>query len=219
MLPVNFGEKDNEVKTFLFLGAHCDDIEIGCGGTIQKLVRSYPNSNYHWIVFSSNANRKSEAQSSATDYMAGITQKNIVINEFKNGYFPQEWANIKDYMEKLKSQVRPDVVFTHYRNDLHQDHRVVSELTWNTFRDNTILEYEIAKYDGDLGQPNCFVHLSKEQSTYKVKKILQHFQSQKDKHWFTEEVFLSLMRLRGLESISPSGYAEAFYSRKMIIFI
>lgn len=217
MLPVGFNYNSSALKTILFLGAHCDDIEIGCGGTIQRLVQSYPNVQYCWIVFSSNAKRSLEAQSSAMDFLAKASDKKIQINNFRNGYFPHEWANIKDYMEQLKGEIVPDLIFTHYRNDLHQDHRVISELTWNTFRNNTILEYEIAKYDGDLGQPNCFVPLTNEQSNSKVEKILRYFQTQKDKHWFTEDVFLSLMRLRGIESNAPSGFAEAFYARKILM--
>ena len=197
----------------LCLGAHSDDIEIGCGGTILQLARRYPNCTFHWVVFSAAGVRAAEAQRGAALF-AGL--ESPLLKSFRDGCFPLVGAEIKEVFEELKSTA-PDIIFTHYRNDAHQDHRLVSELTWNTFRDHLILEYEIPKYDGDLGQPNVFVPLESGECEKKVRSIIDTFSSQQVKHWFRSETFLSLMRLRGMECNAPSGYAEAFYSRKMVL--
>ena len=202
------------LKTILCLGAHCDDIEIGCGGAMLRLAREFPDVEVYWAVFGSDVIRAREAQDSASKFLRTIQHKTVVINEFKNSFFPYCGAQIKERFEQLKGEVTPDIIFTHYREDLHQDHKIVSELTWNTFRDNLILEYEIPKYDGDLGRPNLFVPLAEEEWQLKIDNILESFESQKDKHWFTRETFQSIMRLRGIESNAPSGYAEAFFCRK-----
>lgn len=206
-----------DVKTILCLGAHCDDIEIGCGGTLLRLVREYPDASVHWVVLSSDPVRAREAQDGASRFLDGVRKKTVVIKEFKNGFFPYSGAQIKAYFEQLKNEVRPDIIFTHFREDFHQDHRIVSELTWNTFRDHLILEYEIAKYDGDLGRTNLFVPLAEEVWRRKIDYIEACFPSQKDKRWFTRDTFQSMMRLRGVESNSASGYAEGFYCRKAVI--
>ncbi|MGH8726794.1 MAG: PIG-L deacetylase family protein [Burkholderiales bacterium] len=206
-----------ELKTALFLGAHCDDIEIGCGGTVLKLIAEHPDLNCHWVVFSSDTTRAAEARKSAQRFLAGARKKNVLIKEFRNGFFPYIGAEIKDYFEALKGEISPDVIFTHTRFDLHQDHRVICELTWNTFRDHLILEYEIAKYDADLRSPNFFVPLTGEVCQEKVAAILDCFTSQKDKHWFTGETFVSLLRLRGIECNAKDGHAEGFYCRKLVI--
>lgn len=205
------------LRTVLCLGAHCDDIEIGCGGTILRLAREYPDIDVLWVVFSSNPMRATEARNSASKFLRGVQEKKIVIEEFKNGFFPYRGAQIKEYFEQLKEEITPDVIFTHFRGDMHQDHRIISELTWNSFRDHLILEYEILKYDGDLGRPNLFVPLAEEMWRSKIDHILDCFESQKDKRWFTRDTFQSMMRLRGVESNSPSGYAEAFFCRKVVI--
>jgi len=207
---------DLSTKKILCLGAHCDDIEIGCGGTILKLARTIKNTSVHWVVFSSDDRRAKEALKSANDFLRDVKEKNIVIKRFKNSFFPYCGAEIKEYFEQLKQDFRPDLIFTHYRNDLHQDHRVICELTWNTFRDHLILEYEIPKYDGDLGSPNFFVHLEEILCRAKTEKILKYFKSQSDKEWFTEDTFFSLLRLRGVESNAPEKFAEGFYCRKMV---
>jgi LmbE family N-acetylglucosaminyl deacetylase len=206
-----------ELKTILCLGAHCDDIEIGCGGTVLRLAREYPGISVHWIVFSSDAIRAREAQAGASKFLGDVRNKTVAIKEFRNSYFPYCGAQIKEYFEQLKQEATPDIVFTHFREDLHQDHRVISELTWNSFRDHLILEYEIPKYDGDLGSPNLFVPLGEEAWKRKIDYILASFESQKNKHWFTRDTFQSIMRLRGVESNSPSGYAEAFFCRKAVV--
>jgi len=200
--------------TILCLGAHCDDIEIGCGGTMLRFAKECPDVNVHWVVFSSDVMRAREARDSASRFLAGIRKKSVNIEEFRNGFFPYSGAQIKERFERLKGEVAPDIIFTHFREDLHQDHRLVSELTWNTFRDHFILEYEIPKYDGDLGRPNLFVPLKDEEWQGKIDHILGSFQSQKDKRWFTRDTFQSMMRLRGVEANSPSGYAEGFFCRK-----
>ena len=156
-----------------------------------------------------------EARSSAEEFLAPVKEKHILIESFRDGFFPYQGAEIKEYFEQLKRTLSPALILTHYRNDLHQDHRQICELTWNSFRDHLILEYEIPKYDGDLGSPNFFVHLDKKQSQHKAATIQRHFATQENKDWFTEETFLALMRIRGIESKSPGGYAEAFYGRKI----
>lgn len=214
MLKLNFG---NSPKQVLCLGAHSDDIEIGCGGTILKLIETYPDLSLCWVVFgASGEERKEEAWLSACKFLEQVKQKNILIKEFKDGFFPYVGSEIKEFFEQLKREVSPDLVLTHYRQDLHQDHRLVSDLTWNTFRNHLILEYEIPKYDGDLGNPNFFVHLSESLCQKKIENILKGFRSQSNKQWFTQETFSSILRLRGIESNSPEKYAEAFYCRKII---
>jgi LmbE family N-acetylglucosaminyl deacetylase len=201
-------------KKILCIGAHCDDIEIGCGGTLLRLIREFPGLGVHWLVLSSDPVRAREAQASASRFLEGVRQKAVVIKEFKNGYFPYCGAEIKDCFEQLKKEVDPDVIFTHFREDFHQDHRVVSELTWNTFRDHFILEYEIVKYDGDIGRTNLFVPLPEDIWRRKIDYIDASYASQKGKRWFTRDTFQSLMRLRGVESNADSGYAEGFHCRK-----
>jgi LmbE family N-acetylglucosaminyl deacetylase len=201
----------------LALGAHCDDIEIGCGGTILHLLHNNPRIHIDWIVFASSKLRAKEARLAARKFLRDAEAPNVVIQEFRDGYFPAAMAEIKDFFESLKSQVAPDLILTHYRQDLHQDHRLISDLTWNTFRNHLILEYEIPKYDGDLSAPNLFVCLDESTCLSKVRYIANSYRSQSGKHWFSPEIFLSLLRLRGVESRSPTGYAEAFYGRKMVM--
>jgi LmbE family N-acetylglucosaminyl deacetylase len=202
------------------LGAHADDIEIGCGGVILDLVRNQPAVSVHWVVFSSTAARAREARASARRFLQGARQTSIVVHRFRDGFFPWEGAKIKKAFEALKRVIRaPDLVLTHYRDDRHQDHRVISDLTWNTFRDDLVLEYEIPKYDGDLGTPNCYVPLGKETSRRKTAHLMTAFGTQRDRHWYTPDTFLGLMRLRGVECRAPEGYAEAFYARKIVMTV
>ena len=201
----------------LCLGAHCDDIEIGCGGNILKLIEQYKKATVHWVVFSSDEERGKEARESATMFLSQAESKNILIKTFTASFFPYQGADIKADFERLKQEVSPNIIFTHYRNDLHQDHRTISELTWNTFRDHLIFEYEIPKYDGDFGSPNSFVHLDDAIVRKKIAFIMESFRSQRGKHWFDEETFTAVLRLRGMESCSPAKYAEAFYCRKMVL--
>jgi LmbE family N-acetylglucosaminyl deacetylase len=201
----------------LCLGAHCDDIEIGCGGTILRLIQQNVRVDVHWLVFSSNELRAQETTASAQLFLAGAAAHTISIRAFQDGYFPFLGAQIKECFEQLKHEYSPDIIFTHFRGDLHQDHRLISDLTWNTFRNHLILEYEIPKYDGDLGAPNCFVHLDEAICQRKVEYLQQSFPSQAQKHWFTEDTFLATLRIRGIESASPTKYAEGFYCRKLIL--
>lgn len=200
----------------LCLGAHSDDIEIGCGGTILRLARQYPNCEFHWVVFSASGVRADEARRAAALFAGSRTLKGPLLKTFQDGFMPFAGAEVKALFEELKS-VSPDVIFTHNRNDAHQDHRLLAELTWNTFRDHLILEYEIPKYDGDLGRPSVFMPLESELCEGKVRYIVDTFQSQRSKRWFQSDTFFSLLRLRGMECNAPSGYAEAFYCRKMML--
>jgi len=212
---IKFSAKDNNANCILLIGAHCDDIEIGCGGTVQRLLDIFPNAKFYWLVLSSNKIRKKEAMDSANYFLSRIKNRFIDIHDFKNGYFPYIGYEIKEYFDKLKNMIHPDIIFTHYGKDLHQDHRITSELTWNTFRDNFILEYEILKYDGGLNTPNAFFEIGENYMNVKIDGLLRYFQSEANKHWFTESSFKGLMRLRGVECNSSSGFAEAFYCRKI----
>jgi LmbE family N-acetylglucosaminyl deacetylase len=200
----------------LCLGSHSDDIEIGCGGTILRLLSCNRNLEVVWIVFSSSKEREREARNSAELFLNEAAQKEIIVNNFRDGFFPFEGEQIKNFFEGLK-RVSPDLILTHNRKDAHQDHRLIAELTWNTFRNHLILEYEIPKYDGDMGQPSVFVPIEAEIYQKKVRYLMDAFESQRQKRWFQQETFLSLMRLRGMECNAPSGYAEAFYCRKLIL--
>jgi len=216
MLTLEFARQRDSVFRILCLGAHSDDIEIGCGGTILRLLDENPTTEIVWVVFGASGQRRTEALESASLFLANARRKEIVIKEFRDGYFPYIGSEIKDFFEELKRKYSPDLILTHYRNDLHQDHRLVSELTWNTFRSHLILEYEIVKYDGDLGIPNFFVHLTEYVVCKKITTIKECFKTQKDKNWFSEDAFSSVMRLRGIESNAPEKYAEGYYSRKMV---
>jgi LmbE family N-acetylglucosaminyl deacetylase len=216
MLTLTLPEKKSGPLKVLCLGSHSDDIEIGCGGTILRLLSGQPEIEVAWIVFGSSNKRDQEARDSADRFLVQAKNKDIVVKNFRDGFFPFEGAQIKDYFEELKA-VSPDLIFTHNRKDAHQDHRLIAELTWNTFRNHLILEYEIPKYDGDMGQPNLFVPLEQEIYEKKIRYIVEAFETQRSKQWFGKDTFLALMRLRGMECVAPSGYAEAFYCRKLVL--
>ena len=215
MLGLNLPDTNQPLK-ILCLGAHCDDIEIGCGGTILELTESRAI-DCTWVVFCSNEIRAAEAKQCAEKFLKKAEHKNIIIKDFRDGFLPYVGYEVKDFFEKIKQQVSPDLIFTHYRHDKHQDHRIISELTLNTFRDHLILEYEIPKYDGDMGQPNLHMSISCDVVTLKVEAIYQAYISQQEKKWFDENLFRSLMRVRGMEANSASLYAESFYLHKGII--
>jgi LmbE family N-acetylglucosaminyl deacetylase len=206
----------DKVKNVLCLGAHADDIEIGCGGTLLKLTRDHDGLNIRWVVFSAKGSRAREARSSAKAFLADAARTKVVVKQFRDSFFPADAEGIKGYFEEIKAAFRPDLIFTHYREDRHQDHRILSDLVWNTFRSHLILEYEIPKYDGDLGIPNFFVRLDEELCRKKAAYLSRFFQTQTNKHWFSEDTFLALMRLRGIECASPTNYAEAFFCRKLV---
>lgn len=201
----------------LALGCHADDIEIGAGGLLLHLQETRPRLEVHWVVFSSHGGRRDEARSSAEDLLGQVSNLRVDLHDFPDGYFPYVGAEVKNVFEALKDSSAPDLILTHHRQDLHQDHRLVCELTWNTFRDQLVLEYEIPKYDGDLGRPNVFVPLREEHCRRKVGVLTEHFGSQRDKHWFSADLFLGLMRVRGMECRSETGYAEAFHGRKLVL--
>jgi LmbE family N-acetylglucosaminyl deacetylase len=217
MIRLNLGERAKEPLQILCLGSHSDDIEIGCGGTILRLAEQYSDITFHWVVFSAIGVREGEARRAAELFAGPGHLRSPLFKQFQDGFMPFAGADVKAVFEELKQTASPDIIFTHNRKDAHQDHRLVAELTWNTFRNHLILEYEIPKYDGDLGQPNVFVPLETEVCQAKVRFLMDSFQSQHTKCWFQQDTFLSLMRLRGMECQSPSGYAEAFYCRKIVL--
>jgi LmbE family N-acetylglucosaminyl deacetylase len=207
----------NRVKRVLCLGAHGDDIEIGCGGTLLRMIKKSKSIEFYWLVFTSNPTRAKEAKRSANAFLSGARDKTVVVKSFRDGFLPYLGPLVKECFEELKKVFRPDLIFTHCRHDLHQDHRLVCELTWNTFRDHFILEYEVPKYDADLRSPNFFVPLSEAHARKKVKNLMRYFTTQQNKHWFSEELFYGLMRVRATEAAFSTRYAEAFYCRKFIL--
>jgi LmbE family N-acetylglucosaminyl deacetylase len=205
-----------ELREVLILGAHCDDVEIGCGGTLALLARRHPQLRIRVAVFSGDATRAAETRA-AIAALAPSSHCSLELFEFRDGFFPVDWSAIKERFETLKGRCQPDLVLTHHEHDRHQDHRTLCELTWNTFRNHLVLEYEIPKYDGDLGRPNAYVPLDAQTVRLKIDTLLQCFTSQRGKRWFTDDLFAGLMRVRGMECNSPSGFAEAFYARKLPI--
>lgn len=217
MISLSLNEAATRGLNILCLGCHSDDIEIGCGGTILRLAAEHPDCVFHWVVFSAIGVRAAEAQQAVAKFVDPSRLKGLKLKTFPDGFMPFEGADIKVAFEDLKRSCSPDLIFTHNRRDAHQDHRLIAELTWNTFRDHLILEYEIPKYDGDMGKPGVFVPLSPDTCERKIRLIMETFQSQRSRHWFQPETFRSLMRLRGMECNALSGYAEAFYGRKLVL--
>lgn len=217
MLHLHFERLADRPLTILCLGAHGDDIEIGCGGTLLKLLDKYDNVSCRWVVFSASAERKRECTVSAEVFLERAQDKRLDVMPFRDGFMPFEGAKVKECFERLKTEISPDVVFTHYLNDRHQDHRLVSELTWNTFRDHLILEYEVPKYDGDFGQPNVFVPLDESDCQRKIELLLRCYQTQQLRQWFSADTFRAVLRLRGVEAGAESGFAEGFYGRKLVL--
>jgi LmbE family N-acetylglucosaminyl deacetylase len=216
MLPLDLFQSHDRPLKILCLGAHSDDIEIGCGGTVLQMLSGQHDLEFFWVVFSSGNEREREARKSAELFLDKAKRKEVVVKQFRDGFFPYDGGKVKEFFEELKKLVSPDVIFTHYRNDRHQDHRTISDLTWNTWRSHLILEYEIPKYDGDLGSPNWFVPLTREVCDRKIKCICDVFQTQSNKAWLTEDTFQAILRLRGVECAAPEKFAEAFYCRKLI---
>jgi len=216
MLPITLSRSQSVPLRILCLGAHADDIEIGCGGTVLQLLSGCRTLEFLWVVFSSGSEREREARASAALFLERAEHKEVIVKDFRDGFFPFDGGHIKEFFEELKGHISPDLIFTHYRDDRHQDHRTVSDLTWNTWRNHLILEYEIPKYDGDLGSPNCFVPLERDVCNRKIKYICDVFQTQSNKAWLTEDTFQSILRLRGVECAARDKYAEAFYCRKLV---
>jgi LmbE family N-acetylglucosaminyl deacetylase len=204
-----------EPLSVLCLGAHSDDIEIGAGGTLLSWIAAGAKLHVRWCVASATGERADEARAAAGDFLQGATHTEIVLGQFRDGYYPSDSAALKDWVEALKGGPRPDVILTHRRDDAHQDHRMICGLTWNAFRDHLILEYEIPKWDGDMGRPNLYVPLSDEVLTRKVSLLTKHFGTQRSKAWFDDETFRGLARLRGVEC--RERYAEAFFANKMLL--
>jgi LmbE family N-acetylglucosaminyl deacetylase len=217
MQTLNLGRRDGAPLTILCLGAHADDIEIGAGGAIITLLDRYPGAHVRWVVFSATPERGDEARCSAGDFLTAAGWSSITVHSFRDGFFPSELPYVKDAFESLKEVFQPNLIFTHHRADHHQDHRTIAELTWNTYRDHLILEYEIPKYDPDMGNPNLFVPLQPGHAEAKVCALMTHFASQRQRRWFAPETFYALMRLRGMQAAAPSGLAEGFYAPKLCL--
>jgi len=217
MLPLRFVAPAGRAPRVLCLGAHPDDIEIGCGATVMHLIRAHPGLQCRWVVWSGDATRAAEARDGAAQVLTGAGQAEVSVESFRDGFFPDDWAGIKGRFEAIKGEARPDLIFTHHRADRHQDHRVVAELTWNTWRDDLILEYEIPKFEGDLHTPSLYVPVERELVDRKVQVLLSTFASQRGRPWFDAETFRGLMRIRGVECAAPSGYAEGFHAPKAVL--
>jgi LmbE family N-acetylglucosaminyl deacetylase len=215
MLPLSLSRPHGRPLRVLCLGAHSDDIEIGCGGTVLRLVAG--GARVHWAVFSGDGQRADEAGRSARLFLGRKAASQLTLARFRDGFFPAAYAEVKEACEALAERVQPDVVLTHGRSDRHQDHRLLSDLAWNTFRRQMVLEYEIPKWDGDMEQPNCYVALPGQTARRKIRALMELFATQRSKDWFDDATFLGLMRLRGVECRAPSGYAEAFVSRKFTV--
>lgn len=216
MIQFNLSVPREQPLKILCLGAHSDDIEIGGGGAILRLIDEYPGVKFHWVVFSAIGPRKAEAERAA-ELFAGSRIERLVLKEFPDSFMPFVGAEVKAAFEELKECISPDLILTHQPHDAHQDHRLLSQLTWNTFRNHLILEYEIPKFDGDMGRPSVFVPLTQEMAENKVHHLMDAFASQRNKSWFDGSTFRALMRLRGMECNAPGDYAEAFYCRKVVI--
>lgn len=217
MLPISFGADRHGPLDILCIGAHSDDIEIGCGGTVLRLLAERPGSRVTWVVLSANAEREAEARASAADFLSDAGSCDVIVGSFRESFFPYAAADIKEFFEELRRLGEPDVIFVHHRHDEHQDHRTVAQLTWNTYRNHLIAEYEIPKYEGDLGHPNLYVPLDIETAERKVSLLLDSFASQRGRSWFRPETFRAVMALRAVECNATSGMAEAFHIRKMVV--
>jgi len=217
MLGLTLARPDGSPPRLLAVGAHADDIEIGCGATILRLVAEHPGLSVDWLVLSGQGDRAGEAADSAAAFLAGAGATRVMVEGFRDGFFPYLGGAVKERFERLKAEVAPDLVLTHRLEDRHQDHRLVAELTWNTFRDHLILEYEIPKYEGDLGHPNLYVPVTSEQGEHKVELLRKCFPSQAGRSWFSDDTFWSTLRLRGIECNAPGRYAEAFQARKLVL--
>jgi LmbE family N-acetylglucosaminyl deacetylase len=201
----------------LCIGAHCDDIDIGCGGALLSLLERHAGAQVTWVVMGSTPVRERELRASARRFLRRAGKASVLVHQFRDGFFPAQYAAIKEAFESLKQLPNPDIVFSHHRTDLHQDHRIVAELTWNTFRNHLILEYEIPKYEGDLTTPTAYVELTRAQVERKISILWGSYLTQHSKRWFTEDTFRALMRLRGIESSAESGWAEGFHASKFLI--
>jgi LmbE family N-acetylglucosaminyl deacetylase len=209
-----FGE-DDAPRSVLAVGAHADDIEIGAGGLLLELAAAWPRLEITWVVLSGDEQRSAEARSSAAGVLGEDARLTVETYDYQERYFPH-LPELKERFDDLAGRVDPDLVIAPRLEDRHQDHRTVAELVWQAFRDHLVLEYEIVKYEGDLGQPNVFVPLAESTAERKIEHILAAYPSQADHRWFSDATFRSILRLRGVECNAPSGYAEAFTARKLV---
>ena len=216
MLPLTFGTEIRSALEVLCIGAHCDDIEIGCGGTVLAIQRRYARCKVHFLVLTSTPARRAEATAAAKALVKRSARGQVRICEMPDGLLPAHFVAVKAEFERMKKMVNPDLVLTHHALDRHQDHSLISHVTWQTFRDHLIWEYEIPKFDGDLVTPNMYVPLPSALAARKIALVMRTFSSQLSKPWFKAENLEATMRLRGLESRSRSGYAEAFHCRKLL---
>ena len=216
MLKLDLGINGRALK-LLCLGAHSDDLEIGCGGTLLEWLRTYPSVEVTWVVMSASGQRAAEARRSANALLKTARRAKVVLHELPDGHFPAHFGEAKKAFEALKAAEKPDVIFSHRLEDRHQDHRLLAELAWQTWRSHLILEYEVPKYEGDLGQPNLFVPVSARIGKRKVEHLMRHFASQRSRAWFAPTTFFGLMHLRGVECRAPSGFAEAHHLRKAVL--
>lgn len=218
MIELNIAQSSSRRRlNILCLGAHCDDIDLGCGGSLLALLRKHPAAHVTWVTFSGSTERERELRASARRFLRSAALANVVTHRFRDGFFPGQFTAIKDSFEGLKRLPRPDLIFTHERDDVHQDHRIVAELTWNTFRSHLIFEYEIPKYEGGLTTPSAYVALERTDVERKIRILLASYRTQREKTWFTADTFRALMRLRGIESGAKSGWAEGFHIAKMLV--
>ena len=204
----------SRLRRLLCIGAHSDDIEIGCGATVLRLLRESPGVRVTWAVFCGGGERGDEARAAAEEIL-GDADADVRMFEFRDAHLPGHWLGAKAAMGELRAS-EPELILTHRHDDAHQDHRLLGELTMQAFRDHSVLGYEIPKYDGDLGRPTVYAPASEADFQRKL-DALKHFRSQLDKHWFDDATFRGLARVRGLECAAPSGLAEAFYPRKLCI--
>jgi LmbE family N-acetylglucosaminyl deacetylase len=217
MLKLEFARRGRKRLQILALGAHCDDIDIGCGASTLNLLERHPGAEVTWVAFGSTPVREREFRASAKRFLLRAGKARVLVHHFRDGFFPAQYGAIKQAFESLKQLPDPDLVFTHHRPDLHQDHRIVAELTWNTFRSHLILGYEIPKYEGDLTTPTAYMSLSRAQAERKIAILWRCYRTQHAKRWFTADTFRGLMRLRGIESGGESGWAEGFHVSKFLL--
>src|SRR3954469_16497048 len=217
MLPLQMGPPGAAAPRVLAFGANPDDAEIGCGGTILKLIADGAIGSFCWVVLSGHDARMEEARASAEAMLESVEDRTILQPGFRDGFFPYDGADIKGFFEDVKRDFAPDLILTHQRDALHHDHRITCELTWNTFRNHLVFEYEVPKYDGDMGRPNFYVDITDNTRARKIEHLMKYFGTQVRKHWFKPELFEGLLRLRGMECNAPSAHAEAFYSRKALL--
>ncbi|HZC28033.1 MAG TPA: PIG-L family deacetylase [Actinopolymorphaceae bacterium] len=213
MLPFHLGLRDDRPH-IVALGAHPDDIEIGCGGTLLRLAESVPRLTAEFVIATGTPLRLEEARQGAELFLPG---REVVVTsaELPDGRLPSHWEAAKELLEATARRGHADLVLAPSRGDAHQDHRTMAELSTTVWRDHLVLHYEIPKWDGDMSRPWLYVALTEEQLQEKVARLHKAFPSQVPHDWFDEGVFSGLARLRGMES--RTRYAEAFTTAKSVL--